>query len=707
MKLQPGQRAYGFGPLLAVLLLLILLSSMSLIAVVSSIFTRRSVRELSDRIVDQTLARVELRIDDLLARAMDQNAQERLLMAGRQLSMTDFKELGGFLAHSLDVQRDLSDLGFGLGQNGDYVFAERLLDDTVRVREYVNNDSGARVIRDWRWNGAQRELLQETPWDGYDPRKRPFYERAVAAGTNAWTETYQFWHRNEHGAIPGVTFASPLYDANGRLLGVLNADFDLAALCRFLGEVRKGMVGYAFVVERRGDGVLRLIAHPDPSALPASGTETNGLRNLPDRAVAAFEQAEMTNEAAHASSITKGTFTFVADGRTLFGSARELAQPPWTIGVIIPVQDVMGGVYRNDQWEFWIGLTCLTFSAFFAVRVARRVAEPLRQLTREAQAIGRLELDSKTGTVSRIEEVSLLANSMTEMKSSLRSFQKFVPADVVRDLVLSATEARLGGRRATLTLLFSDVADFTAMAERMEPEALVAHIGEYLGEMSEVIHARSGTLDKFIGDGIMAFWGAPRENPAHAREACAAAWQCQRALMRLRGKWRLMHRPELRARIGLHTGTVIVGNIGSENRLNYTAVGDSVNLTSRLEGLNRFYGTEILISAACLEAAGSAIVTRPVDNVSVKGRTEGLIVHELLGMADETGAEQRQLSEATTAAFAAYLRGDFADAHERYRALLAFQPDDPVAVVMEARCREFIGTPPPTDWNTTFRMKLK
>ncbi len=246
------------------LLFLLLLTSMSLIAVVSSIFTRRSVRELSDRIVEQTLARVELRINGLLTQAMNQNAQERLLMQGQQLPMEDFKELGGFLAHSLEVQRDLSDLGFGLERNGDYVFAERLPDNTIRVREYVNGEAGGRVIRDWRWHGAERELLKEAPWDGYDPRQRPFYLRAVAAGTNAWTETYQFWHGNERGEIPGVTFASPLYDANGKLLGVLNSDFDLAALCRFLGEVRKGMAGYAFVVERRSDGALRLIAHPDP-----------------------------------------------------------------------------------------------------------------------------------------------------------------------------------------------------------------------------------------------------------------------------------------------------------------------------------------------------------------------------------------------------------------------------------------------------------
>src|SRR5262249_30641610 len=151
---------------------------------------------------------------------------------------------------------------------------------------------------------------------------------------------------------------------------------------------------------------------------------------------------------------------------------------------------------------------------------------------------GRLELQARADNPSRIEEVSRLTTSMSDMKSSLRSFQKFVPSDVVREIVVSATEARIGGQRATLTMFFSDIADFTTTAEGTKPEELVEHLGEYLGQMSDVILGGQGTVDKFIGDGIIAFWGAPRPNENHARDACRAALQCQRVLARLRQRWK-------------------------------------------------------------------------------------------------------------------------------------------------------------------------
>jgi adenylate cyclase len=352
-------------------------------------------------------------------------------------------------------------------------------------------------------------------------------------------------------------------------------------------------------VERRRDGSRRLIAHPDPSVLPAGDTQTNSITELRDRPAAEFVKLVLADEKLMARIRAGNSILFMAAGQEYFGSARKLTRPglpDWVIAVIIPVNDVMGGVYANDRRAFWIGLTCLVAVTVLAVRLARRVARPLRQLTREAHAIGRLELSAKTDAPSRIKEVAQLASSMSDMKSSLRSFQKFVPIDVVREIVITATEARLGGKPALLTMFFSDIADFTAIAESMKPEEVVAHVGEYLGEMSEVILAGQGTVDKFIGDGIMAFWGAPKDNASHATDACRTALQCQQRLAELRIRWRIAGKPELRARIGLHTGPVIVGNIGSEKRLNYTAIGDSVNLTSRIEGLNKFYGTEILIS---------------------------------------------------------------------------------------------------------------
>jgi hypothetical protein len=203
------------------------------------------------------------------------------LLDGQQLDGENFVQLGGYLAHSLEVFEELTYLGYGRETNGDYIYAERVPHGPVRVREYVADESGQRIIRDSRWQGARREVIQTLPWDGYDPRKRPFYQLAVASRTNVWTETYQFWQSNERGAVPGVTYATPRFNPDGRLLGVLNADFDLAALAHFLAEVKAEIPGYAFVVERRADGTRRLIAHPDPAVGPPKclGDERPGLRS--------------------------------------------------------------------------------------------------------------------------------------------------------------------------------------------------------------------------------------------------------------------------------------------------------------------------------------------------------------------------------------------------------------------------------------------
>ena len=689
---------------------MLLLLSMALVMVVSSYFTRRNVHELSDRVVQQAVARVELRIRALLSQARIQNAQEQVLLNGQQLPLADTKVLGGFLAHSLQVLPEMFGLGLGLQQNGDYVFAERETNGLIRAKEYIVDKSGQRVIRHTRWNGSNCELLKIEPWDGYDPRQRPFYEAAVVARTNVWTETYQFWHGNERGAFPGVTYATPLYGANGKLLGVLNADFELDALCRFLEDLHAGLGGYVFVVERRHDRTLRLIAHPDPKMLVDVTNGQISPATMKDRTAAAFVQVVLTDKQQQEILVAGHSIIFTAEGKKYFGSAHNLDGndlPRWTVAVVIPVDSVMADVYRNDLRAAAAALVCLGLAALVALRLARRVAEPLRLLTREAEAIGRLELEVKPETHSRVTEIDQLSKSIVATKTNLRSFQKFVPADIVRELVQTAAEAELGGRCATLTLFFSDIANFTALSEKMSPEALVSHIGEYLGGMTNVIHAGGGTVDKFIGDGVMAFWGAPQANPDHARDACLAALAYQRALVDLRDRWRQAGAPELHARIGLHTGPVIVGNIGSTDRLNYTAIGDSVNLTSRIEGLNKFYGTKILVSATCLEAAGKTVLARPVDKVSVKGRSESIVVYELLGLA--VGADEliHRVADLTGEAFAAYLRKDFSVAREKYQALIGLRSDDSVAVLMEKRCAELAVASLSADHDLTFQMREK
>lgn len=208
-------------------------------------------------------------------------------------------------------------------------------------------------------------------------------------------------------------------------------------------------------------------------------------------------------------------------------------------------------------------------------------------------------------------------------------FAQYVPPEVVAKLVENPDLFKLGGENRQLTLMFTDLADFTAMAEKLSPEATVEVLTEYFNTMTAIIHKHKGTVDKFIGDAIMAFWGAPLPDENHAEHAVLAARDMLAAMEDIRAKLKARNLPLIAMRIGLHTGNVVVGNIGSNSRFSYTAIGDAVNLASRLEGANKNYGTWLLISESTKRSLPDTWNLKPVDELTVKGKTEAVKVYTL------------------------------------------------------------------------------
>ncbi len=212
-----------------------------------------------------------------------------------------------------------------------------------------------------------------------------------------------------------------------------------------------------------------------------------------------------------------------------------------------------------------------------------------------------------------------------------KAFQSYVAPDVVDEILKHPQLLRLGGERRELTILFSDIRGFTSLSETMEPEVLVGLLHEFLNPMSEIIVTHGGTIDKYIGDAIMALFGAPLSRPDHPVMACRTALAMMAKLKALNEEWESVGRPVMRIGLGLNSGDVAVGNMGSDRLFNYTAIGDNVNLASRLEGLNKFYGTSILISSSTAQALDGQFVLQEVDLVQVKGKAQALTIFELLG----------------------------------------------------------------------------
>ena len=287
------------------------------------------------------------------------------------------------------------------------------------------------------------------------------------------------------------------------------------------------------------------------------------------------------------------------------------------------------------------------------------------------------------------------------------SFARYVPRQLVQDVLRSGQEARLGGEIRCLTIYFSDIEGFTRISESMETSDLVGHLGEYLDAMTRIIQEQQGTVDKFIGDGILALFNAPRLIPHHSAEACRAALRSQARLRELAAVWQGRGKAVLRARIGLHTGELIVGDIGTPERFEFTVIGDAVNLASRLEGLNKVYGTDVMASQSVREAAGPAFEWRTLDHVAVVGRAVGTDVSELLG---ERGAVDPAVLEARDAyesALRSYFAMEFSMAADGFRTAALIRPDDRAARVMTARCEAFVPEPPAVDWGGVYHATAK
>lgn len=287
------------------------------------------------------------------------------------------------------------------------------------------------------------------------------------------------------------------------------------------------------------------------------------------------------------------------------------------------------------------------------------------------------------------------------------AFGQYLSPKVVNILVKDPSRLQLGGERREMTAFFSDVASFSSISEQLTPEQLVALLNDYLTAMCDIIAEHEGTVDKFEGDAIIAFWGAPLEQPDHALRACLAAIDMQAFMVDYRRRLEAAGQPALRVRMGLNTGDMLVGNLGSAQRMDYTMMGDAVNLAARLEGANKFYGTETMISEFTLAQVRDHVEVRELDLIRVVGRRMPVRVYELMGRRGQLEADLVELRAAHDAALAAYHARDFDAALAQFSGILERWPDDGPAAAYQARCEAFLAQPPPASWDGVFQLESK
>ncbi len=293
-----------------------------------------------------------------------------------------------------------------------------------------------------------------------------------------------------------------------------------------------------------------------------------------------------------------------------------------------------------------------------------------------------------------------------EKKKVRGAFQYYLTASVVNEILKDPSKLKLGGDMKNLSVLFSDIRGFTSIAEKLSPEELVRLLNEYLTAMTDVVFKYDGLLDKYIGDAVMAVFGAPLHQPDHALRACRTAIEMKSELKRLREKWAAEGRPDVNIGVGINTGDMVVGNMGSQMRFDYTVMGDSVNLASRLEGTNKEYGTTIIISEFTYETIKDELFCRELDAVRVKGKKLPVRIFELLGDRKDA-AEWQEFADRFATGLAKYRAGLWDEAIAAFQSVLEVKPGDPPTRLYLERCAELKANPPEGEWDGVFTMTKK
>jgi adenylate cyclase len=365
--------------------------------------------------------------------------------------------------------------------------------------------------------------------------------------------------------------------------------------------------------------------------------------------------------------------------------------------IIAPTSDFIQVFTQTQQKILLISLLIFIISIGIFYWIAKRISRPLAQLGQQAEYIKRLEFKEIPLIKSNILEIQLLSKAVQSMNKNINMFAKYVPKGLVKKLLQNEDGVALGGSIQKITLLFSDIANFTTISEKMPPEDLMLHISEYFDEMTQIIMHNSGTIDKYIGDAIMAIWGAPTADDDQVFHACCAAIECQEKSNSLNEKWISLNKPAFLTRIGINCGDAVVGNMGSQDRMSYTAIGDNVNLAARLEGINKIYHTKIIVSECVASQMQNHFCFRILDNVAVKGRIEGIKIYELAGYLNSDENIRIYCSQSQDA-FDAYTNQNWDEAIRLYSQFNQ-DFDDHTARIMIERCAEFKKNPPTSNWN--------
>ena len=526
----------------------------------------------------------------------------------------------------------------------------------------------------------------------YDPRLRDWYKDAAIKKGTALSTPYIF----SSSGLPGITIAAPFYK-DGALSGVVAVDITLDNLSQFLAARVVSPKAMSLIIDEQE----KVIANSNLKEQVKLVDKKVNLKHIGalDSDLPALAMVQQSK------AIDKNNFTFEhpttnEEYTVSFSSFASDANKRWQILILAPLDDFSGPLKENNKRLLIFGSLAIVLQILFIYFLSRLIAKPLERLEKKVNDVRELRPATDSTVIeSPIREISSLSRAVDTLDHAVRSFAAFVPVGLVKHLIESNQQLQLGGQSRFLTMMFCDVEAFSKLAESSPSNELLVRISAYLEAVTLAVNEEQGTIDKFIGDAAMAFWGAPAPLDDHAWHACAAAIRISQRMAVLNAKWVSEGLEPLHVRIGIHCDAVVVGNIGSQHRMSYTVMGDAVNLTSSLEDINKKYGTQITVSHAIFREVGERLHLRPMNEVNVKGRRATLQIYELLGVVDvnntnsglEASADIIEKCKMTKLAYQSFHDKQWEEAALRYEAILARFPNDALALSMLQRCQNEPG----------------
>jgi adenylate cyclase len=540
--------------------------------------------------------------------------------------------------------------------------------------EFVGNlrtlgSDGKTLIRNYKIGPGMRWVKASEETSDYDPRKRPFWTLGMKNPKGAWTEPYLFATTN----ATGFTYVLA-QEGKAGIQGIWAVDFQIDYLSKYLESLNVGKEGLVYLISNSGKKIA--------ASTPLGGE----IENQPEAVREAWRQ--FTQSQRESALINVKHRIFYAN------RFPEKSQIPWNLVTVIHEDDFLQPIQNNALQSLAIGfIPCLLFLGIIAIFFGN-LSNRMKKIAKEMDEAGNLSIGTKKEgppPYSRIREINMMIQSLHKMKIGLCSFSKYVPLDLVKKLIQSGQSAELGGEKKEISVLFADLTQFTTLSELYSTDEIGKILAEFFDTSTREVQKEKGIVDKFMGDAVMALWGAPDRVPDHAINACRAALAMQKIAAT---------NVHIKHKIGINTGLAMVGNFGSVDRMDYTAIGDMVNIAARLEKMNKLYKTQILIGPATAKAVDHELLVRPIDWVVLQGRAHSTLIYELIDKKENATDAIIKAIHTYKQALDAYRTRRFTDAIPLFeKANVLFGGSDTPSKILIKRCISFEHKEPPANWD--------